>query len=375
MKSRGVIVGTGRAGTQLHFGAFHTAGAEIVAFVDIDKERANSAAATCGVRSAYSSLESALQNEKPNFVSICTGLQTHYSLARLALDAGCHVLVEKPFTETLEEAVALKALSEEKKLHLSVIHNRRFYPAVQQAVEIYRSGELGRLIHVDRKMWFTRGAVRMMEPTHWAHQIPGGRLFEANPHNLYLLFQFLGPMKLLEIVGSKTATEWPHAIVDSIVALLRGRDGTTAQINMSLNLEGFAPHYMTLTGTRRSLFVDQTRCVFLDDLISLPRNSVKHAAVSLARALVKKGQGVLSQIHNRGSESEFPLFSPVHPSSREHKFQIEKFLRYIEGEVQEPAVTWEEILEVQRLNEEMGRAVEAGMKGRTEQFPSLSRSR
>ena len=197
-----------------------------------------------------SSLENAIQETKPDFVSICTGLQSHYPLAHLALEAGCHVLVEKPFTETYAEAIALKRLSEERRLHLSVVHNRRFYPAFQQAVQLYRSGEIGRLIHLDRKMWFTRGMVRMMEPTHWAHGIPGGRLFEANPHNLYLLYQFLGPMELLRISGSKTAKEWPHVAVDSIAALLKGKNGATAQVNMSLNLEGLAPHYMIVTGTR-----------------------------------------------------------------------------------------------------------------------------
>ena len=361
-RRRGIIAGTGRAGTQLHLGAFREAGAEIVAFVDLEAERAKSAAATCGVRGAYTSLKNALENEKPDFVSICTGLQSHYPLARLALEAGCHVLVEKPFTETYVEAVALKELSEQRKLHLSVIHNRRFYPAMQQAVEIYRSGEIGRLIHVDRKMWFTRGMVRMMEPAHWAHKIPGGRLFEANPHNLYLLYQFLGPMELLKIFGSKTSAEWPHVVVDSIAALFQGRDETTAQINMSLNLEGLAPHYMIVTGTRGALFVDQTRCLFFDRLVSGARSSAREATVSLARAVAQKGRRVLSRIRNRAFKSKPSPSSPVHPSSWEHKFQIEKFLGYIEGRIGEPAVTWEEILEVQRLNEEMGRAVEIWMK-------------
>ena len=52
IRRQGIIVGTGRAGTELHFGAYHTAGADIVAFVDIDLERANLAAAKCGVRNA-----------------------------------------------------------------------------------------------------------------------------------------------------------------------------------------------------------------------------------------------------------------------------------------------------------------------------------
>jgi predicted dehydrogenase len=360
-KCHGIIVGTGRAGTELHFGAFLSAGADIAAFVDIDLERARMAAAKCGVPKAFSSLEAAIQDSRPDFVSICTGLQSHYQLARLALEAGCHVLVEKPFTETYDEALDLQKLSGERHLHLSVIHNRRFYPAMQQAIQLCRSGEIGSLIHVDRKMWFTHGMVRMMEPTHWAHRIPGGRLFEANPHNLYLLYQFLGPMRLLQISASKTVRDWPHVIADSIAALFKGGNGVTAQINMSLNLEGPAPHYMIVTGTRRAVFVDQTRCVFLDQLVSPPRPSVKAAAVTLARAVARKGRRTLSGMGKRLSKSK-SMSSPIHPSSWEHTFQIEKFIRYIEDRIEEPAVSWEEILEVQRLNEEMGKAVEDAMK-------------
>ena len=108
--------------------------------------------------------------------------------------------------------------------------------------------------------------------------------------------------------------------------------------------------------------MDQTRCIFLDHLLSPPRLSVKRAAAALALALAGKGKRTFSWIERRLSKPGPVCSSHIHPSSWEHTFQIEKFLRYIEGKIDEPAVTWEEILEVQRLNEEMGRAVEAAMK-------------
>lgn len=362
-KLRGVIVGTGRAGTDLHYGAFASVGAEIQAFVDVDAAKARAAAESCKVPAFYTSLEAALQEKGIDFVSICTGLPSHYSLACQALDAGCHVLVEKPFTESLDQAVALKKQAEEKKRHLSVIHNRRFFPAMQKAVEMLRTGQIGEVIHVDRQMHSNRDTVRMMEPEHWAQRIPGGRLFEANPHNLYLLYQFLGPMRLRSIHGSRRTERWPHALIDGFTATLEGQAGATAQITMSLSGEKRPPQYLMVIGTCGTLYVDSRHCVLVDDLLgSAKQPSPKAAAKILVRHLLAKGRQVLGKA--AGGKARPPASSsPIHPSSWEHKFQIEKFIGYIEGRETQPAVSWEEILETQRLNEEMGRAIMAPPRG------------
>ncbi|HYH56659.1 MAG TPA: Gfo/Idh/MocA family oxidoreductase, partial [Anseongella sp.] len=80
--------------------------------------------------------------------------QTHYQYAREALEAGKHVVVEKPFTMTVVEGEELVRLAGEKGLILSVFHNRRWDGGALTVQEILKKGYLGRIVefesHYDR---------------------------------------------------------------------------------------------------------------------------------------------------------------------------------------------------------------------------------
>ncbi len=79
-------------------------------------------------------------------VSICTPTITHADLALQAINAGKHVLVEKPMTNTIEEAQKLIKAAKSKGVHLSVGFVERFNPAVNKAMEIISEGKIGNVI-------------------------------------------------------------------------------------------------------------------------------------------------------------------------------------------------------------------------------------
>ena len=112
--------------------------------------------------------------------------------------------MEKPVADTVEEADELRKIAEEHGKTACVVHNHKFYPGIERAVDLYRSGALGDIVNLNRQMTFINTRVRMMEAGHWAHQIPGGRLFEANPHNLYLAYAFVGRMRLEHVFAKQT---------------------------------------------------------------------------------------------------------------------------------------------------------------------------
>jgi predicted dehydrogenase len=89
-----------------------------------------------------------------DLVVIATPNDTHHPLAKAALHAGKHVVVDKPFTLTVEEAEELAALAEVRQRVLSVYQNRRFDADYLTLSRIIASGELGRLVffasHFDR---------------------------------------------------------------------------------------------------------------------------------------------------------------------------------------------------------------------------------
>lgn len=333
----GIIVGAGRAGAVLHWEALHACGADVTAFVDTDPAKAALVARERGVPRSYGDLQEALDAERPQFVSICTNTASHFVLARMSLEAGAHVLLEKPVTASLAEASELQRVSAVTARSVTAVHNHRFYPGVEAAVQLCREGHLGAIIHVDREMHFCHDRVRMMEQDHWAQQIPGGRLFEANPHNLYLVFQFLGPMALAHIHGQRFSSHWPWVRHDGFTATLVGERQATAQITMSMAFASsphqprHAPNLLCVYGERGSILVDYHSYRFLD--------SPRQTFASRIRQEIARTRSV---------------FQKKAASRTGHYYLIAKFLAFIDGREAQAPTSWPEILEVQRLNDEMG---------------------
>jgi predicted dehydrogenase len=82
-------------------------------------------------------------------VVIATPVSTHFNFAKRALEAGKHVLVEKPFTASVAEAEELIELAERNRLALMVDHTFIYTGAVRKIKEVVKSGELGDLLYFD----------------------------------------------------------------------------------------------------------------------------------------------------------------------------------------------------------------------------------
>jgi len=105
--------------------------AELVAVVDPDPERLRDAGALFSTR-CYSDIEALLAAEELDAVSVAAPTNTHFILTKRLLEAGVHVLVEKPVATTVAEADALAQLSVERGLVLQVGHITRFFRAVKR---------------------------------------------------------------------------------------------------------------------------------------------------------------------------------------------------------------------------------------------------
>lgn len=95
------------------------------------------------------SADEIIQDPKVDLVVVATSNDVHFSLAKKALDAGKHVVVEKPFTNTTAEADELIKLANEKGLLLSVHHNVRFYSDFRTVKKVIAGGRLGRLVNFE----------------------------------------------------------------------------------------------------------------------------------------------------------------------------------------------------------------------------------
>ena len=107
--------------------------------------RAEVIAARFAIPRIYTNHEDLIADPAIDAVHICTTNQTHARLAKLAMDAGKHVVCEKPLATTAGDAKALAAFAAERDGVFAVNYQYRYYPMVQQARAMIRDGVLGRL--------------------------------------------------------------------------------------------------------------------------------------------------------------------------------------------------------------------------------------
>ncbi len=93
-------------------------------------------------------LRAALSDASVTAVHICTPNASHFPMAKAALEAGKHVLCEKPLAISTEEAVELVEFARHKKLRNCTCHNLRYYPMVQQMRRMREAGDLGEILVV-----------------------------------------------------------------------------------------------------------------------------------------------------------------------------------------------------------------------------------
>jgi len=137
------------------------------------------------------SLDELLSIDSIRLIVIATPNQTHFPLAKRCLEAGRDVVVDKPFTTTVAEAVELLNLAKKLGRVLAVYHNRRFDADFQALRQTVAAGELGRIVRFESTYDRYRPTSK---PNAW-REIPGpgsGVLFDLAPHLIDQAFALLG---------------------------------------------------------------------------------------------------------------------------------------------------------------------------------------
>jgi predicted dehydrogenase len=160
----------------------------LVAVCDMDKARADKAADRYGVR-AYYSITDLVKNEQLDAVSVSTaGPENgghHYEPVMECLEAGLHVLCEKPISNDIQHARAMVAKADEKGLYFGINLNHRFVPPAARAKAWIEEGKLGHLLLINMTMWINNPN----ESSPWFH------LRALHPHSLDIMRYFCGDVK------------------------------------------------------------------------------------------------------------------------------------------------------------------------------------
>ena len=170
-----------------------------------------------------------LDKARPDVVHVTTPPTSHFVLAMDSLEAGAHVIVEKPATSTFEELETLLRRAEEAGRHLVEDHNYLFNRAPQEILRSIESGEFGAVTHVEVLICLDiLGPSGFADPNspHPALTLAGGAIADFLPHLASLTHRFVGPHRTVQTVWSKRK---PSLLpFDEFRALVDAQRGTAA---------------------------------------------------------------------------------------------------------------------------------------------------
>jgi predicted dehydrogenase len=169
--------------------------ARVVAICDRELLMAEQMSVRYGIPAAYDSYEKLLERERPDVVHITTPPQSHVALARAAIDAGCHVYVEKPVALNHADSKTLVEYAQKAGKQLTVGYTYLFDPPALEMRRVIAEGGIGNVLHVESWYGYSIagqfGSAILGDPSHWVHALPG-KLFQNNiDHVLNKLTEFI----------------------------------------------------------------------------------------------------------------------------------------------------------------------------------------
>jgi predicted dehydrogenase len=216
--------------------------ANLYAVSDFDYNKVKEITANYQVAETYDTAVDLLNNPKVDAVIIATPASSHYSLALEALEAGKHVLVEKPLSIVPQEAQHLIDVANSKKLTLMVGHTFEYHPAVHTMRDIIQSGELGDLYYMDT----TRINLGL-------YQRDVNVIHDLCPHDISIMIYMLGERPVE--ISTKGYSVVHGGVVDIAYLEYRFADGFVANSRVSW-LAPRKEREITIVGSKKMVVYD-----------------------------------------------------------------------------------------------------------------------
>jgi predicted dehydrogenase len=184
------VVGLGWAARAFNLPALRAVeGGELVGGFDPSAEQRASWERETGI-AAFDSFDALLERARPELTVIATPPQSHAELCVQALEAGTHVICEKPFVMNLEEADRVLAAARTAGRRVAVNHEFREKPIFRALLDRVGAGDAGRLVFA--QIWQLMDLAPWDEPVAWRAAMPNRTLFEGGVHLVDLMIQIFG---------------------------------------------------------------------------------------------------------------------------------------------------------------------------------------
>jgi UDP-2-acetamido-3-amino-2,3-dideoxy-glucuronate N-acetyltransferase len=236
------VIGAGYWGKNL-LRNFHELGS-LRAFCENDETRRNFARDNYPKAKAYQTVEQVASDPDIDAVAISTPAVTHAELARLFINAGKHVFVEKPLCLHAEEGEALGILADASDRVLMVGHLLLYHPAFRALQAFVKSDEIGKLRYIYSNR-LSLGKIRTEENALWSFA----------PHDISMILALTG--ELPQTVTAMAANYITDGVADTTLSHLKFSEDLQAHIYVSW-LHPFKDHRLVVTGSKGTIVFDDT---------------------------------------------------------------------------------------------------------------------
>ena len=283
MHKRICVVGGGYWGKN-HINSLHKLGA-LKGIVEPNRQLLNYYTNKFQEVSCYDNLNFALKESFDGFV-VATPSETHYSVAKKIINAGNHVLIEKPMALSISDAEELVYLANKNKIHVMVGHVLLFHPAIIKMKEIIKKGKIGNLQYIYSNR-LNLGKIRTEENVFWS----------LAPHDI-AIFQFLTESypKNIKAIGSTFLQE---GIPDSTLTHIEYENQVEGHIFVSW-LHPFKEHRLVAIGS-------ESMISFEDSLEGKPLN-LYSKKINLENGIPEQIDGPVERI---SYENKMPLMAEL----------------------------------------------------------------
>jgi len=207
----------------------------LIAACDIIKDRVDHLANAYSAMS-YLSLSDMLANEKClDLISICTPNGLHAEHAIHSLNAGKHVLCEKPMAINLRDCGLMINAAERANKRLFIIKQNRFNPPVIAVKKLLDEGSLGQLYSIQLNCFWNRNPHYYANSWKGSMNIDGGTLYTQFSHFIDLLYYLIGDIQNVKAYGANFHHQGIIEFEDTGVAILRFYNGVIGTINYTVN--------------------------------------------------------------------------------------------------------------------------------------------
>lgn len=258
------IIGCGRIADRHASEIEKIPGCEIIGVCDREKLMAKQLYERFKIQHYFSDVNKLLEL-RPDIVHITTPPQSHLELGKICLNAGCNLLIEKPFTLNTRDAIELIELAQKNDLKITVGHNAQFSHAARRMRALIKNGFLGGdPVHIESIWCYDHNDPSYAKPLlrdkkHWIRSLPGKLLHDIICHGISKIVEFIKCDSPLILAHGFTShflrNRDENNFIDELRVIIHDHENTTAYFTFSSQIYPIVKQFRVY-GPKNSLIMD-----------------------------------------------------------------------------------------------------------------------